>query len=181
MNDVEVTMVGNVLTEPEWRRTTNTGTSVMTFRFASNSRRFDRNTGRWVDGDSLRVKVACWRALGDNGHDSISLGDPLIVFGRMYSRDWVDSEDKRRTSYEVDAITIGHDLSRGTAKFIRRKPLAAIGIVEDAEHDLSIGGEMSIRVDGPAAADPGAGAIEDEDEDDDLDEELDETQRELVA
>ena len=64
MFDTAITMCGNLLTAPEWGLTTNTGTYVMTFRFASTSRRFDRTSGQWIDGDSLRAEVACWRTFG---------------------------------------------------------------------------------------------------------------------
>ncbi|HEY1486576.1 MAG TPA: single-stranded DNA-binding protein [Micromonosporaceae bacterium] len=149
MFDTAITMCGNVLTAPEWRRTANTGTYVMTFRFASTSRRFDRTSGQWIDGDSLRVKVACWRTLGQNAFESIQLGDPLVIYGRLYSRDWVDSEDHKRTSYELDAISVGHDLARGVAKFLRRKPAGATDSVDDAEGRAAIGGEASEHVDPP--------------------------------
>jgi single-strand DNA-binding protein len=149
MFDTAITMCGNVLTVPEWRRTANTGTYVMTFRFASTSRRFDRSTGQWTDGDSLRVKVACWRTLGQNAFESIQLGDPLVIYGRLYSRDWVDSEDHKRTSYELDALSVGHDLSRGVAKFARRKPAGATDALDDAEARTAIGGEVSEHVDPP--------------------------------
>jgi single-strand DNA-binding protein len=152
MNDTTITICGNVLTAPEWRRTTNTGTYVMTFRFASTSRRLDRATNQWVDGDSLRVKVACWRTLGQNAFESVQLGDPLIVHGRLYSRDWLDSEQKRRTSYELDAISVGHDMSRGVSHFARRRPAGAVDSVDDADGRTAIGGEMSEPADPPAQA-----------------------------
>jgi single-strand DNA-binding protein len=150
MNDTAITICGNVLTAPEWRRTSNTGTYVMTFRFASTSRRLDRSTNQWVDGDSLRVKVACWRTLGQNAFESVQLGDPLIVHGRLYSRDWLDSEQKRRTSYELDAISVGHDMSRGVSHFARRRPAGAVDSVDDVEARSAIGGETSEPVDPPA-------------------------------
>ena len=156
MNDTTVTMIGNVLTAPEWRRTSNTATYVMTFRFAATSRRFDRMAGRWVDGDSLRLKVACWRTLGQNAFESIQLGDPLIISGRLYSRDWADSDVHKRTSYELDAISLGHDLSRGVAKFARRRPVAATESIDDAESRTTIGGETSAHVDPPELP-PGVG------------------------
>ena len=149
MFDTAITICGNVLTAPEWRRTANTGAYVMTFRFASTSRRFDRNSGQWIDGDSLRVKVACWRTLGQNAFESIQLGDPLIIHGRLYSRDWIDSDGNKRTSYELDAISVGHDLARGVAKFARRKPVGATDSVDDAEGRAAIGGEISDHVDPP--------------------------------
>jgi single-strand DNA-binding protein len=150
MYDTAITMCGNVITAPEWRRTSNTGTYVMTFRFASTSRKLDRGTNQWIDGDSLRVKVACWRTLGQNAFESIQLGDPLIIYGRLYSRDWVDSDQKRRTSYELDAISVGHDISRGVSKFARRKPAGAVDSIDDAEARSAIGGERSELVEAPS-------------------------------
>jgi len=144
MFDTTVCLVGNVMTAPEWRRTSATNTYVATFRFASTSRRFDKATNRWVDGDSLRVKVACWRTIGENVVASVQVGDPLVIFGRPYSRDWIDSEEHRRTSYELDAMAVGHDLGRGVSKFARRR-VAVVGSVEDAENEAVIGGESSVR------------------------------------
>jgi single-strand DNA-binding protein len=149
MYDTAITICGNVLTAPEWRKTANTGTYVMTFRFASNSRRFDRNANQWVDGDTLRVKVACWRTLGQNAFESITLGDPLVIYGRLYSRDWLDSDNRRRTSYELDAISLGHDLARGVSKFARRRPAGATDVIDDDEAETSIGGEPSAHIDAP--------------------------------
>lgn len=149
MFDPMVTLVGNVLTAPEWRRTANTRTYVVTFRFASTSRRMDKNTGRWVDGDSLRVKVACWRRLGENVSESVQLGDPLVIYGRLYSRDWVDAEERRHTSYELDAIAVGHDLARGVAKFARRRAVGSTESVEDPANATALGGEATQRVEAP--------------------------------
>jgi single-strand DNA-binding protein len=149
MFDPMVTLVGNVLTAPEWRRTANTGTYVVTFRFASTSRRMDKATGRWVDGDSLRVKVACWRRLGENVSESVQLGDPLVIHGRLYSRDWTDADERRHTSYELDAVAVGHDLARGVAKFARRRAAGSTESVDDAANATALGGEATQRVPSP--------------------------------
>ncbi|HKT01689.1 MAG TPA: single-stranded DNA-binding protein [Rugosimonospora sp.] len=150
MFDTPVTIIGNVLTAPEWRRTTNTGTMLVTFKVASTSRRYDRERRVWVDGNSLRVRVACWRKLGENVSLSVQLGDPVIVYGRIYSRDWTDEQGARRTSYELDAIAVGHDMSRGVGKFARRRVAGATDMVNDEVSAAAIGGEMTERV-----ADPG--------------------------
>jgi single-strand DNA-binding protein len=149
MFDTAVTLIGNVMTAPEWRRTAQTGTYVVTFRFASTSRRYDRATDRWVDGDSLRIKVACWRKLGENVSESVQLGDPLVIHGRMYSRDWTDTEDRRHTSYELDAVSVGHDLSRGVTKFARRRAVGGTDVVNDPATEGSIGGEAAEAVESP--------------------------------
>jgi single-strand DNA-binding protein len=141
MYDTHVTVVGNVLHEPEWRRTTNTGALVTTFKIASTARRLDRETGKWIDGNSLRVRVNCWRALASNVKNSVTRGDPLIVTGRLFTRDWVDESGLKRTLYELEAAAVGHDLSRGRAVFERVKGNTATSTVEDAEAEQRVGGE----------------------------------------
>ncbi|MGE5828739.1 MAG: single-stranded DNA-binding protein, partial [Micromonosporaceae bacterium] len=152
MFDTYITVVGTVLTRPEWRRTTNTNTLVASFRIASNSRRFDKGTESWVDGPSLRVRVNCWRRLAEGVAGSVIVGDPVIVHGRMFTRDWKNDKDELRTSYELEAITVGHDLSRGQARFERLKPTTATSAIEDADAEIRVGGEPTESVDGLNAA-----------------------------
>ena len=156
MFDTTVTIVGNALTAPEMRQTAGTGTNVASFRIASTSRRFDKDSGRWVDGPSLRVRVTCWRKLAEGVKRSVVTGDPLVVTGRMYTRDWIGEDGQQRVSYELEAIAVGHDLSRGHADFTRHRANVATSMVEDAESDVRIRGELS---------EPAATA---DDEDDDL-------------
>jgi len=109
--------------------------------------------GQWVDGASLRVRVTCWRRLGENVSVSVQLGDPVVVHGRLYSRDWVDDQGVRRTSYELDAIAVGHDLSRGVDKFARRKAPGSTDMVEDGSGAIALGGELTEPVEAPPRPD----------------------------
>jgi single-strand DNA-binding protein len=143
--------VGNVLTAPEWRRTTKTQALVVNFRVASTSRRFDRETGRWVDGNSLRVRVNCWRKLAEGVAASITVGDPVVVVGRLYTRDWTDAENHPRTSYEMEAIAVGPDLARGKARFFRTKPTPATSAVDGPEAEGMVRGETAEPVAGAEA------------------------------
>jgi single-strand DNA-binding protein len=118
--ETNIVVVGNVLTAPEWRRT-GSNALVANFRVASTARRFDRDSGRWVDGNHLRVRVNCWRRLAVGVGASITVGDPIVVVGRLYTRDWTDNEGNLRTSYEMEAVAVGHDLARGKAKFFRSR------------------------------------------------------------
>lgn len=59
MNDVQMTIAGNVVDTPKLRRTKG-GHYVASFRVASTPRRFDRETNAWVDGATLFVTVTCW-------------------------------------------------------------------------------------------------------------------------
>lgn len=141
MFDTYVTIVGNVLTTPEWRRTTQSNTLVANFKVASTARRLDRDSGRWVDGNSLRVRVNCWRKLAEGVAASVMVGDPVVVCGRLYTRDWTDDAGNHRTLYELEAVAVGHDLSRGRARFLRNRPSATTSTVEDAEAESRVHGE----------------------------------------
>ncbi|MET7376465.1 single-stranded DNA-binding protein [Micromonospora arida] len=152
MFDTYVTIVGNVLTTPEWRRTTQSNTLVANFKVASTARRLDRDSGRWVDGNSLRVRVNCWRKLAEGVASSVMVGDPVVVCGRLYTRDWTDDGGNHRTLYELEAVAVGHDLSRGRARFLRNRPSMATSTVEDAEAESRVHGEPTEPV--PAGQTP---------------------------
>ena len=141
MFDTNIVIVGNVLTPPEWRHTTKTNTLVANFRVASTSRRFDKDNNRWVDGDTLRVRVTCWRRLAENVGASIAVGDPVVVVGRLYTRDWTDADNNARISYEMEAVAVGHDLARGRTRLYRNKSLAISGAADGPDADGVVRGE----------------------------------------
>jgi single-strand DNA-binding protein len=149
MRETLITVTGNVVDTPQ-RRRTEQGHSVASFRIASTQRKFDRNDGQWVDGDSLYLKVTCWRALADNVDRSVVQGDPVIITGRLYTRTY-EADGQRRSSYELEASGVGLDLSRGVAAFSRTKSGAA----------------PTYEVTGEAGAEPTEAA---DDRDDDTDE-----------
>ncbi|MFI5496934.1 single-stranded DNA-binding protein [Actinoplanes sp. NPDC051859] len=145
MFDTNIVVIGNVLTAPEWRRTASSNTLVANFRVASTARRVDKETGRWVDGNHLRVRVNCWRRLAEGVASSVTVGDPVIVAGRLYTRDWTDAEGNLRTSYEMEAVSVGHDLSRGRAKFFRTRS-AATATVDNPEITPTVRGEAAFAL-----------------------------------
>ena len=80
MYETHLTVIGTLITAVNRRRLAD-GTTVASFRVASNERRFDRATGTWTDGDTLYVSVTCWRQLAENVHVTFNMGDPIIVRG----------------------------------------------------------------------------------------------------
>jgi single-strand DNA-binding protein len=117
MNDTMITIVGNVVDTPRRRRTKN-GHEVTNFRIASTSRRFDREQEKFVDNSTLYVNVTCWRQFAVNIDESIKKGQPVVVYGRYYMREY-KVEEQLRSSYELEAVAVGHDLARGTSQFTR--------------------------------------------------------------
>ena len=62
--------------------------------------------------------VACWNELGANVSLSISKGDPVIVKGQLSTDEW-ECENGKRSKTVCTALSVGHDLSRGTTVFKR--------------------------------------------------------------
>lgn len=116
MNDTMVTLVGNVATNVEYRESATGG--VARFRFAVTPQRWDRQSGSWSDGHTNFYTVFAWRALAMNLAGSVSVGEPLLVHGRLKVRE-EERDGQRRTFVDIDAVAVGHDLSRGTSAFRR--------------------------------------------------------------
>ena len=131
MNETTMTIVGNVVEDPRRRQTKN-GHAVTNFRVASTSRRYDREQERFVDNGTLFITVTCWRQLAANVDQSIRKGQPVVVTGRFYMREYT-VEEQVRTAYELEATAVGHDLSRGTTQFTKvfHSPTPAITVARD--------------------------------------------------
>ncbi|MFD7261515.1 single-stranded DNA-binding protein [Streptomyces sp. NPDC059874] len=118
MNDTQVTLVGCVATRIDFKETA--GGPSARFRFAVTPRYYDRRTEAWTDGATSFYTVWARRSLAVNLAGSVSVGEPLVVHGRLRVRDDpADGEGNRWVSAEIDATAIGHDLNRGTAAFRR--------------------------------------------------------------
>lgn len=116
MNETMVTLVGNAATAVEFRETATGG--MARFRFAVTPRRRDRATQLWSDGPTSFYTVWAWRTLAAHLAASVAIGEPLVVHGRLKVRE-EERDGGRRTFVDVEAVTVGHDLSRGTAAFRR--------------------------------------------------------------
>jgi single-strand DNA-binding protein len=117
MNETTLTAVGTLITPVNLRYLPD-GTPVTNFRIACNERRRDRETGRWVDHDTLYASVTCWRWLAENVCASFRTGDPIIVRGRIYSRSY-EKDGRRNWVTEIEADVVGPDVARCTTSITR--------------------------------------------------------------
>ena len=146
MFETNLVIVGNVLTAPEWRRIPSTGALVANFRVASTARRYDRESDRWIDGNSIRLRIVAWRRLAEGVASSVAVGDPIMVSGRLYTRDWKDENGNPRVSYEMEAYAIGLDLARGRCRFYRNKTGQGVALLEDSVAEAMVAGLPSLPV-----------------------------------
>ncbi|CAL9465873.1 Single-stranded DNA-binding protein 1 [Streptomyces sp. enrichment culture] len=117
MNETMVCAVGNVATQPVYRETAS-GPSAR-FRLAVTSRYWDREKGAWTDGHTNFFTVWANRQLAANAAASLSVGEPVVVQGRLKVRTELREGQQGWVSADIDAVAIGHDLARGTSAFKR--------------------------------------------------------------
>ena len=92
---------------------------VASFRVACTPRRYNRRTQEWFDADTQWYTVNAWRGLGDHCSRSLNSGDPVVVHGKLSARTFVNATQVEVTTFEVDAMFVGHDLNRGTSSFTK--------------------------------------------------------------
>ena len=112
-----ITLTGLVATTPR-HILTSEGLSITSFRLASSQRRYDRSAERWVDGDTNWYTITSFRQLALNCSTSIEKGQRVLVTGKLRIREW-DNGERVGTTVDIEAESIGHDLSWGTSKFSR--------------------------------------------------------------
>ena len=115
-----VTLVGYVAQEPKIR-TTRTGKTVTELRVGITPRYLDQATGEWRDAESSYFSVSCWDRLAHHVRASMHKGEPVLVRGKFKTSTYEDKDGRPRTDTRITADTVGHDLSRGIANYIKHR------------------------------------------------------------
>jgi single-strand DNA-binding protein len=115
-----VTLIGYVAQEPNIR-TTKTGKVVTELRVGISPRYRDNATGEWRDAQPSYFSVSCWERLAHHVRASMHKGDPVLVRGRFKTDTYEDKDGRPKTETRITADTVGHDLSRGIANYIRQR------------------------------------------------------------
>lgn len=113
--DNMLTFHGHVGTPVEVRE----GSSVpwVVFRVASTPSVWDQASRSWRDLPTTWMSIKAFRHLAQNAAESLSVGDPVIVIGRLRTETWTTKEGETRESTVLEASTIAHDLARGVTRF----------------------------------------------------------------
>jgi single-strand DNA-binding protein len=156
MSETYVTLWGNIATDPKSLTTTG-GVRITKFRLACTASRRDAQTGEFADGVTSWYSVACWRDLAVNVAASLTKGDPVVVYGKQVVRDWEADDGRKGTEVSIDALSVGHDLRRGQARFNRiRRDQAALSTAEAEGVDDELAGHRAAAA-APLTAVVGAG------------------------
>jgi len=150
--DAQIWMTGNVGSEVEYRQVRD-DLAFASFRLACTPR--TRKAGDWVDGETTWIAVSCSRSLAEHVKSSVGKGDPVIVVGRLRTTRWTDAQGVDQERMIIEATSIGHDLTRGTAVF--RKAIRPV-VEEVSVSDLVAATEAQADTDEADEADVGTSA-----------------------
>jgi single-strand DNA-binding protein len=122
-NDNTMTFHGRVGTKVELREG---NFPWVLFRVGSTPSYFDQATRTWRDLETIWISVKAWRSLAQNAAESLEVGDPIVVIGKMRTEKWTSQDGQPRESTVLEANLIGHDLTWGVTKLQRvdRQPPA---------------------------------------------------------
>lgn len=141
-NEAHISLSGYVATQPALKQT-RSGIPAVTMRVAWTPRRMDRATGEWIDAGTSFATVQVYRKLAENAATCLRKGDPVVVRGRVSVRDFETRNGQQRTVVEIDAISVGHDLSHGIATFHRVRPQTGMTAAEfRAAEDAGLNGAL---------------------------------------
>ena len=139
MSATYITVQGNVVADVT-TKTTESGVRLARFRLASTPVRPGKTQGEWLDGPTAYYAVTCWRRLADNAGESLRIGQPVIVVGRLTQRPYeheVDGKIVKAVSMDIEATSVGHDLSMGVSNFQRVKSQAVRLAEQRAMRDVA--------------------------------------------
>jgi single-strand DNA-binding protein len=115
MRDNSVTLVGNLVEDPELRFTPS-GVAMAKIRFAVN-RRYQRD-GEWQEETSF-FGGTVWRDMAENAAESLTKGSRIIVTGSLEQRSWENQEGEKRSTIEIRIDDLGPSLRWATASVTR--------------------------------------------------------------
>ena len=117
MNGNTVTLVGNIVDDPELRFTAG-GQAMAKFRMAVSRRWQDRTSGEWQEESSF-FGCTCWREQAENVAESLKKGTRVIVNGRLQQRQWETPDGDKRSVVEIQVDEVGPSLRWATASVER--------------------------------------------------------------
>jgi single-strand DNA-binding protein len=114
-----LTVEGTIATPPSLDYHGPKQTPRVTFRLADRHS-FPNGAGGWSDETSFH-NVVMWRQLALNAASSFSLGDLVIVVGRLKTREYVSKHSDKAVWIEIEASSIGASVRFAVAVPVRNK------------------------------------------------------------
>ena len=108
-----IELEGNLVADPQLRFTAS-GKAVVNFRVAASERK--KQGDEWVDGDECFLECSIWDKAAENVAESLTVGQKVMVTGRLRQRSYEATDGTKRTVYEVKADAVGPSLRNAIAR-----------------------------------------------------------------
>ena len=120
MRDIQTIIMGNATADPT-AHTQEDGSVTAKLRVAVTGRYFNASQQDYSDRKTEFLTVFVRRQAARNVLLSVRKGQPLIISGRLHTSEWTGEDGAPRFTLNLQAESVGHDLTYGTAAF--RRPL----------------------------------------------------------
>lgn len=98
--EVPVTVVGNIVSDPELRFTPS-GKAVADFRVAENHKRYSQETKKWETANTTFYRVNAWGDQASNIAGALQKGTEVVVVGKFQAREYETKDGDKRLSLEI--------------------------------------------------------------------------------
>lgn len=105
---------GRLTASPELRFS-QSGVAVCSLSLAFNSRRLDKATNTWVDGDVFYIRATAFKDLAEHIVESLEKGEEVNVIGRLKTDEW-EKDGQKRSAPSLLIDSIGPNLRFVTTK-----------------------------------------------------------------
>ena len=105
MSEAVLTITGRLTADPELRFIPS-GDAVVKFSVAQNERKLDKQSGQWVDGEAMFIKVEAWRQLAEGAAEALERGSLVTVVGTL-KPDNYEKDGQKRIGFKLVAKEIG--------------------------------------------------------------------------
>lgn len=105
MNELVTIIKGNLTTDPDRHEVR--GKTVTNFGVAHTPRRWDRDQGSFVNGDTIFLRLSAWGKQGENIYTSMRRGDRIIAEVELTQRTFTNRQDQEVTVMEGTVIEAG--------------------------------------------------------------------------
>lgn len=145
---ININVIGTIATPPKMLSSSGQ-VPFASFRLACNERRYDSESGTWIESETQWFTVSAFRSLAVNAMRSFRRGDRIMVSGKMRIRDW-EKEERSGTTVELLADAFGHDIRFGTTEYTKNEPKN-----RESEVPANNPGESTTSTPSEPAPDPG--------------------------
>ena len=96
-----------IVQEPELKFSPS-GAPWLKVRGKAQDRAYNADTKEWEDkGDPLYIDIIVSGKAAENLYESATIGDSIVVVGRLVQREWTNNEGEKRSTQQIRADSVG--------------------------------------------------------------------------